>query len=172
MSFWPSHTYENTSYSAILNIAESVPPLEPVPSNSGNSVIIQYNISTCHWPSSIKFLEFHAIPELEAILGIPESHGIPCNSGIGSHSRNSVQFRNWMEFPGIPRNSVQLRLHPIPKFRAIPSPPNSKSKSELRDGTGNGYRPVRYRYEFQTGRSPVDQSSSIYFFYFSTLIIL
>jgi hypothetical protein len=39
---------ENTSYSAMLNIAESVPPPEPVPSNSGNSVIIQYNTSTRH----------------------------------------------------------------------------------------------------------------------------
>ncbi len=80
----------------MLNIAESVPPPEPVPSNSGNSVIIQYNISTRHWPSSIKFPEFRAIPELEAIPGIPELDGIP----------------------GIPCNSVQFRLHPIPEFRA------------------------------------------------------
>jgi hypothetical protein len=76
----------------MLNIAESVPPPEPVPSNSGNSVIIQYNISTRHWPSSIKFLEFHAIPELEAIPEIPESDGIP---GIPSNSV-STQFRNYL----------------------------------------------------------------------------
>jgi hypothetical protein len=73
----------NTSYSAMLNIMESVPPPEPVPSNFGNSIILQYNISIRQWPSSIKFPEFHAIPESDGILGIPS-------------------------------NSVQFRLHPIP----------------------------------------------------------
>ncbi len=39
---------ENTSYSAMLNIAESVPPPEPVPSNYENSIVTQYNRTTCH----------------------------------------------------------------------------------------------------------------------------
>jgi hypothetical protein len=58
---------ENTSYSAMLNIVESVPPTEPIPSNSRNSVYhFQYN-SGIPGISSYQF------------LGIP---GIPSDSGI------------------------------------------------------------------------------------------
>jgi hypothetical protein len=63
---------ENTFYSAMLNIAESVPLPEPVSSNSGNSIIIQYNRSTRHWPSSIKFPEFRAIPSTSVSTQFPE----------------------------------------------------------------------------------------------------
>jgi hypothetical protein len=73
---------ENTSYSAMLNIAESVP------SNSRNSIIIQYNGSTRHWPSSAELPKF---PELSP-------------DGI---TPNFQQFRNRMELP-------EFRLHSIP----------------------------------------------------------
>jgi hypothetical protein len=39
---------QQSSYSAMLNISESVPPPEPVPSNSGNSIVIQYKRPTRH----------------------------------------------------------------------------------------------------------------------------
>jgi hypothetical protein len=42
----------------MLNIAESVP------SNSGISIIIQYNTSSQHWPSSVKLPEFRELTEL------------------------------------------------------------------------------------------------------------
>jgi len=94
----------------MLNIAESVSPPEPVPSNSGNPIAIQYNRPTRHWPSSVNSrnshnliqTEFRNWVELEPILGIQESDGIPCNSGI---RRNSVQFRV-IPYPPNSRNSV------------------------------------------------------------------
>jgi hypothetical protein len=73
---------EQSSYSAMLNIAESVPPPEPVPSNPGNSIVIQYNRPTRHWPSSVN----------------------SWNSGNSIRFRNSghcFQFRNQTEFLGI-----------------------------------------------------------------------
>jgi hypothetical protein len=72
----------------MLNIVEPVPPTEPIPYNSRNSVYhFQYN-SGILGISSYQF------------LGIP---GIPSDSGIG---RNSVQFR------GIPTDSgfTQFRI--------------------------------------------------------------
>jgi hypothetical protein len=58
---------ENTSYSAMLNIVEPVPPTELIPSNSRNSVYhFQYN-SGIPGISSYQF------------LGTP---GIPSDSGI------------------------------------------------------------------------------------------
>jgi hypothetical protein len=121
--------FEQSSYPAMLNIAESVPPPEQVPSNSGNSIAIQYNRPTRHWPSSVDSwnsqnliqTEYRNWAELEPIPGIPESDGIPCNSGtefrnrveteldgIARNSGNSIQFRNCTEF------------HPVPEFHLIP----------------------------------------------------
>jgi hypothetical protein len=109
---------ENTSYSAMLNIVESVPPPEPVPSNSGNSVIIQYNRSTRHWPSSIKFPEFRnrmkfsefwairsdsvsiQFPEFRAgITSRPHPHAYCCDRRLVSGISNSGY---WFEFHTIP----------------------------------------------------------------------
>jgi hypothetical protein len=72
----------------MLNIAESVPTPEPVPSNYGNPIAIQYNRPTRYWPSSVNSwsspnliqTEFRNWVEFEPIPGIPESDGIPCNS--------------------------------------------------------------------------------------------
>jgi len=88
-----SRSLENTSYSAMLNIAKSVPPPEPVPSNSGHSFIIQYNRSSRHWPSSIKFPEFRNRMGFSEFLSIPELEAIPRNSGTGWNFGNSAQFR-------------------------------------------------------------------------------
>jgi hypothetical protein len=82
-SFSKRSLSEQSSYSAMLNIAESVPPPEPVPSNSRNSIVIQYNR-----PYS-SLTEFRQFPEFQESLPIPESDGIP---GIASDSgieRNS-----------------------------------------------------------------------------------
>jgi len=104
---------EQSSYSAMLKIAESVPLPEPVPSNSGNSIVVQYNRPTRHWSSSMNSREFHPIPESD---GIP---WIASNSGIRRNSVNCFQFRNQTKFQkslpipesdGIPRNSREFRV--------------------------------------------------------------
>jgi hypothetical protein len=77
---------ENTSYSAMLHIAESVPPPESVPSNSG-----------------IPFSFNH--------LDLFDNDRLPSNSGI---ERNRTELHGIPESNGIPRNSVQFR--PIPEF--------------------------------------------------------
>jgi hypothetical protein len=69
---------EQSSYSAMLNIAESVPPPEPVPSNYGNPILIQYNRPTRHWPSSVNSRSSQNL--------------------IQTEFRNSIRFQNCMEF--------------------------------------------------------------------------
>ncbi len=130
---------EQSSYSAMLNIAESVPPSEPVPCNSGNSIVIQYNRLTRHWSSSVNSREFHPIPGFRELLPIPESdgipgiewrrnctelHGIPGNSIRFRNSGNRFQCRNRTEFRAFPCNSREFRAIPcnfistkFPEFR-------------------------------------------------------
>ena len=112
-----SHSNENTSYSAMLNIAEPVPPPESVPPNSGIAAIH----ST---PNSFQFRNGRNSVTIEFLL-IPEFRVIPSNSGIAIPSLimyhhphpQLTQFhygipgieskRNWTEFLellGIGRN--------------------------------------------------------------------
>jgi len=95
-----SYLIENTSYSTMLNIAESVPSLEPVPPNSRNSIIIQHNRSTRHWPSSIKFPEFRNRMEFLEFRAIPS----PLNF------RNYFQHSPWTS----PSLSVSVSAAPWP----------------------------------------------------------
>jgi len=46
------YCYAQSSYSAMLNVAEPVPPPVSVPFNSGNSIVIQYKRPTRHLSSS------------------------------------------------------------------------------------------------------------------------
>ncbi len=75
---------ENTSYSAMLNIAESVSSPEPVPSNSGNSIVIPYKRPTRHWPSSV--------------------------NSPSSQNLIQTEFRNRTEFSAIPSDSLSIQF--------------------------------------------------------------
>jgi hypothetical protein len=94
---------ENISYSAMLNIAETSSAPESVPSNSGNSIVIEHKNPTQHWSSSIdsrNYPVFLGIPTNSGIaqkcmefLGISIDSGIPeiqSNSGIAWNRRNSI----------------------------------------------------------------------------------
>jgi hypothetical protein len=100
--------FENTSYSAMLNIPEPVPHPESITTNSSDS-----GITSTRYPT-----EF---------LPIPSNSGIPIymddRQAISlKHASNSgTEFRNYIEtesvpaipeFPGIPSNSYQFP--PIP----------------------------------------------------------
>jgi hypothetical protein len=89
----------------MLNIVEPVPPTEPIPSNSRNSVYhFQYN-SGIPGISSYQFL---------GIPGIPSDSGIEWSSCHPHHHNLAIASNSWTEFrelsrAGIGRNSVRFR---------------------------------------------------------------
>ncbi len=131
---------EDTSYSAMLNIVEPVPPTEPIPSNSRNSVYhFQYN-SGIPAISSYQFL---------GISGIPSDSGIEWSSCYPHPHTLTIASHSWTEFrelsrAGIGRNSYRFRnwaiimppspSHPgycIPFLNGIPGIESSRNWTEF-----------------------------------------
>ncbi len=91
---------EQSSYSAMLNIAEPVPSTESVPPILGTR-------------SSLYIRDLLDTDRVPPILRIPEM-GFGRNYSEFRNCKQFSEFRNRTEFVGIPWNFGQFRLHSIP----------------------------------------------------------
>jgi hypothetical protein len=70
---------------------------EPVPSNSGNLIVVERKNPTQHWSKSVNSRNY------------PKFLGTPTNSGIPRNQSNSGIARKCMRLHGIPGNSYWFR---------------------------------------------------------------
>jgi hypothetical protein len=130
----------------MLNIVEPVPPTEPIPSNSRNSVYhFQYN-SGIPGISSYQFLSIPGIPSdsgIDSSSCYPHPHTLAIASNSWTEFRelsragmgwNSVRFRNWVIInspsPSHPGYCIQF-LNGIPELDEIPW--NSRNSVRFRN---------------------------------------
>jgi hypothetical protein len=100
--------FEQSSYSAMLHIWESVPPPESIPSDSWNSKIESRQNSGIGWNQFRPRNQFRSIPGIaeSGQDGIPELGGISSDAGISSTNSGNSGI-------GSQLNSVQSRNHNI-----------------------------------------------------------
>jgi hypothetical protein len=125
--FYGSLPMENTSYSAMFNIVEPVPPTEPIPSNSRNSVrfrnwVIIMLPSPSHPGYCIQFL--NGIPGIESSRNWTEFLPIPVSLN------SEIPDRNWVVTRWVRDDTIILEVV-IPESDEIPR--NSRNSVRFRN---------------------------------------